>query len=68
MLVTTRQVCLPDLDDDEGLECKEEREERKLRNVLVLNDASFRRHVAAVEGDLVERYEHRLRKSVLRVC
>lgn len=49
LLVTARHVVLPDLDDDEDFERKEEREERKPRDVLVLNDTSFKKHVAAVE-------------------
>ncbi|EDR14456.1 uncharacterized protein LACBIDRAFT_321527 [Laccaria bicolor S238N-H82] len=49
LLVTARHVVLPDLDDDEGFEHKEDPEERKQCDVLVLNDASFKKHVAAVE-------------------
>jgi len=46
LFVTARHAVLPDLDDDEGFE---RREERKRHDVLVLNDASFKKHVAAVD-------------------
>ena len=70
LLVTARHVVLPDLDDDEGFEHKEEGEERKLRDVLVLNDASFKKHVAAVEkaiwlGDTSIDYSKRCLASFL---
>ena len=68
LLVIVQHVVLPDLDDDEGLEHKEEREERKLKDdVLVLNDTSFKKHVekAMWLGDVSINYSKRCLVSFL---